>query len=153
MEAYEKCCLDTNAVRCVKNHENILIWDKLYAKMPLYLTLYADSERLNTPIEKVDQDVNTVNICNEVPVSKSIFVVNHLKDKNSLLTAKNYQPLFRIKSKSDFIENIKPVECIMTKLFKTNRNPKIRKHKKLELVVYVILILKTIIRKMDIIVN
>ena len=84
---------------------------------------------VNIPIKTIDQDANTVNISNQVPVNNGFFVVNHLKDKNCPLRAIYYQPHFGTISKASFIENTKYIERTLSEFFKTNRRPKIQNHK------------------------
>ena len=81
LEEQRITCLDKNAMRYVKHHRKHPKWDKLYEKMPIYLTLYADFECLDIPTENGDQEGNTINISNQRPVNHGLFAVSHLKEK------------------------------------------------------------------------
>ena len=131
LEQHRITCLDNDAMRYIKHHEKYLKWNKLYEKMPIYLTLYADFECLNKPIENENQEGNTIIISNQVPVNHGIFIVNHLKDITPLRSG-YYEPPFGIKNKHDFVKCVQHIESIMSEFFKRDVAPKIWKHKNVQ---------------------
>ena len=100
--------------------------------MPIYLTLYADFECLNIPIENVDKDGKTIIISTQVPVNHGLLVGNHLKVKNSPLRARFYQLQFGNNITASFIEKVRCVESFMSEFIKLDTKPEIRNQKSTE---------------------
>ena len=126
LTSIEFCVLIKKLFVMYLQNRNLLNGKKNHEKLPNYITIRADSECRNEPIENIDHNLKTKNLYQQKPVCSGDFVINKLENKDYLNKQEYYKAPFGKDYNKWFVDQINKIEKSMFKIFNSKPSNNIK---------------------------
>ena len=126
LKEHQILCNDKKAIKYKPYHEKYLSWNKYHEKMPIYITVIADFECRNQPINNNDNNTEkTQRLYKQIPVCNSYQIINRFENKTDIISEGIYHAPFGNKNNDWFVHEMNKLNHKATKFFEKEHDREI----------------------------